>query len=248
VYYQKDNFEYINCQLSTVDSHPSTLPCNHSRVRVLIRQQQFLTADDIFEPDKVLLEQFGLDKHPTYPNVKMFGMLSEDIGYSQLNDDAAICINGIYSEKSAQGESIFYIHQLEECMNNIRRVCTNHTTVTQWREQWFRLPENMKWANRFQVDIYRYYIDTQERIRLLPTQEQHKLMDQLVEVEHRRWLAERIVAGWRQCDTKHGEKRVKERRIHNCIVPFDQLSESEIIKDYNVIATAKLIADLTKEA
>lgn len=248
VYYQKDNFKYVNGKKRPNSDVYEQLPCNSSRVRVLIRQHQFLTADDIFEPDKNILKNFGLDKHPTYPNVKMFGMLSEDIGYSQLNDDAAICINGIYSEKSAQGESIFYIHQFEECVQNIRRVCTDHTTVTQWRDSWFHLAENMKWANRFQVDMYKFYIDTQERMKQLSAKEQSRLMDQLVEVEHRRWLAERIVAGWRQCDAGNGETRVKERRIHNCIIPFDQLSDEEKVKDYNVIATAKLLADLTKES
>ena len=64
-------------------------------------------------------------------------------------------------------------------------------------------------------------------------------------MEHRRWCAERIVAGWRQKDTD--ELRVNERRIHKSIIPYNELSEGEKIKDFNVIATAKLISDEAKK-
>ena len=37
--------------------------------------------------------------------------------------------------------------------------------------------------------------------------------------------------------------RVNERRIHKAIISYKDLNDEEKVKDYNVIATAKLLSD-----
>lgn len=51
-------------------------------------------------------------------------------------------------------------------------------------------------------------------------------METLARIAHRRWMADRIDAGWR-----HGATRDDLRRIHPGLVPFDGLSASDQDKD-----------------
>lgn len=68
-------------------------------------------------------------------------------------------------------------------------------------------------------------------------------MDALAELEHRRWLLDRILNGWRWA-----EKRDNFHRLHPKLIPFDQLDEAEIEKDrVNVRETAKILQELVSE-
>ena len=46
-------------------------------------------------------------------------------------------------------------------------------------------------------------------------------VEMLARVEHRRWMANRILGGWR-----HGSRRDNEARLHPDIVPYDELPEN----------------------
>ena len=62
-------------------------------------------------------------------------------------------------------------------------------------------------------------IDTDE-VELPP--ELTALTEQLAQHIHDLWAAERIAQGW-----NYGERRDDERRLHPCLVPYDELPESE---------------------
>jgi len=63
-----------------------------------------------------------------------------------------------------------------------------------------------------------------------------KEIEMLAEMEHRRWMDERIAEGWR-----YGEKKDVERKISPYLVPYDDLSEET--KDYDRMAV-RIIPDL----
>lgn len=236
VYYQREAFAYKQIP---VGDKTQRVAVNNSRTRVLVRQHQTSAPHEVFAAGQV---GGTLVPHPTYPNLRLFGTIAEGVDLTQLNDDIPMCINGIYSEKSVQGEWLFYISQLDECIAAISAAVGDKSKLTAWRAMWLGLPENLKWANRFQVDMYGYYLRVLERSKLLPPAEHTALMNRLSEAEHRRWLAERVVAGWRQCnDIKEG--KINERRIHTCILPYAELSDAEKLKDYNVIATAPILVE-----
>lgn len=52
----------------------------------------------------------------------------------------------------------------------------------------------------------------------------------LAEKEHEQWVEERVKKGW-----VYGKDRNDQRRIHGCIVPWEQLSETQRQKDQNAI-------------
>ena len=183
------------------------------RTRVLVRQALERATDDVFSSIN----------QEAYPHLQLFGSIEEGLCFSQLDDRIAICINGIYE---------VYSKSPDECTKHIRSVFAQKENETEWRKRWLNLPENKKWANRFQADIYKLYIDTMTR--------SSGMCDILPDMEHRRWCAERILAGWRQ-KAPDGE-RVNSHRIHDMIIPYSQLDDKEKEKDYNVIATAQLIA------
>lgn len=234
VYYRREAFGYE--QITTGDQ-TQRVAVNNSRTRVLVRQHQTSAPDGLFAP-----KQAGdiVLPHPTYPNLRLFGTIAEGVDITQLDDAIPMCINGIYSEKSVKGEWLFYMTQLDECIAAISEAIGDKTKLTKWRAMWLALTENLKWANRFQVDMYGYYIRVLERNSALANDKHAVLMEQLSETEHRRWLAERVAAGWRQCDDAQ-EGKINERRIHKCIVPYGELSDEEKLKDYNVIATAPIL-------
>lgn len=64
---------------------------------------------------------------------------------------------------------------------------------------------------------------------------------------HEQWAATRIEQGWR-----YGSERSDSRKEHPCLVPYEELDESERIYDRNsAIGTLKLITrlgyDITKK-
>ena len=56
---------------------------------------------------------------------------------------------------------------------------------------------------------------------------------------HAAWMKERLAAGWRW-----GEKRDDERKLHPCLVAYDELTEEEKGYDY---ATAEAVVAKLKE-
>lgn len=242
VYYQKENFTYIDGDVkSELDkSKCEKLPKNENKVRVLVRQEQN-DVTNIFMPTTSMIK-FGITENASYPHIRTFGMFGNGLDMKQLDDKIAICINGIYSDESIRGNYYTIFHMLEtDCIDSIKKICRQESQDHRWLDLWLTLPENMKWSNRFQADMYGTYISIMKRIQSMPKNDYDKIQEKLSEVEHLRWCAERIVAGWRQ--KNEGEMRINERRIHKAIISYKDLDNGERVKDFNVIATAKLISD-----
>jgi hypothetical protein len=55
----------------------------------------------------------------------------------------------------------------------------------------------------------------------------------MAEAEHRRWMAERILSGWR-----YGNPRDDAKKLHPSISPYAELSEPEKQKDRDTVTTA----------
>ncbi len=100
---------------------------------------------------------------------------------------------------------------------------------------WKELDEVMKDANRWSADHLSVKLraigcDGVDMSPLDQAVNNPAIFENLSEMEHRRWMAERLMDGWR-----YGPKRDNARKIHHLLVPYDQLSESEKNKDKDMI-------------
>ena len=95
---------------------------------------------------------------------------------------------------------------------------------------WEDLPESLRQANRAQADHLSI------KLRTLTVSRSPETLEALAEAEHRRWMAEKILAGW--C---YGEQRDNTRKRHPSLKPYGQLSEAEKQKDRDTIQTVGTI-------
>jgi hypothetical protein len=68
------------------------------------------------------------------------------------------------------------------------------------------------------------------------------LIEKLARAEHDRWIAERLMSGWRP--TAAGEARNNELMAHDKIVPWDQLNENDRNNDVVQVRAAMDVARL----
>ncbi len=208
VYYQKD---YISLDGKFVKE-------NRMRPRVLIRQELHKGLGEILDSDK-----------KRYSNVKIFGMLNRGLCYELLDDRVPMYINKNY-ELLVEGRK----HNSVMAYNEIK--ASVESGIHSGEAAWLKLAENYRWANRYQVDMFDYYLRVFKQIGLdrvddIDTKLNGELLESLAKVEHRRWMAERTLSGWRAYDENVDDGRVEEFHIHTLFVPYDQLSDYDQEKD-----------------
>ena len=154
---------------------------NDIRTQVLIRQELQHGLGEILDQD-----------NERFKNVKVFGMLTNGLSTQLLNDDMPIFVNEnyklLYEKKCSLQER--YEDGLEELKKSDAR------------ENWIKLSENLRWANRYQIDIFGSYmlilanegITQIDDLKLMTK----PLLEAMSKTELRRWIAERTVSGWRQ--------------------------------------------------
>ncbi len=217
VYFQSDCVSY-KTEINQQGESYKYIDNSRMRPRVLIRQELHQGLSEVLNNDSV-----------RYRNVKVFGMLNKGFSYELLDDKLA-----------------------QEVGNNYRKLVGSYNNGSN-REV---LSENFKWANRYQIDMYGYYMevlaqsgitsmadialvdrdeDTLSQSELLQKDKIDEVLQLLSEVEHRRWMAERTVSGWRQYNKDRGETRMDEYQIHTLIVPNNSLDDTDKAKDYSVI-------------
>ena len=67
----------------------------------------------------------------------------------------------------------------------------------------------------------------------------------LAEVEHRRWIADKALYGFRQ--KVNGEIRVDDVKIHNCMDDYDKLGHKNQLKDHAIVISAPVLVTWAKE-
>jgi hypothetical protein len=92
---------------------------------------------------------------------------------------------------------------------------------------WEELSEGLRQANRSQAD----HISIKRRT--LEISRSRETIEALAEAEHRRWVAEKIVAGWRYAATRDDA-----RRLHPSIRPYAELGPDERQKDRDTVLLA----------
>jgi len=104
---------------------------------------------------------------------------------------------------------------------------------------WEGLDEFMKDANRWAADhlsvkLRSIGLDGQDLSVFDKVANDAEFLEKLSEMEHRRWMAERLMDGW-----SYGPKRDNRKKIHDLLIPYRQLAVEEKDKDKNMIQNIK---------
>ena len=149
-------------------------------------------------------------------------------------------INGKADEDSNGQEGAKTIH--EKYLKQVKAHKESLTDLKDWTEKeahktWDMLPEYLRDKNRDQAD--HFPIKSKIILKLLSASNKREdffnnnkeILEQMAELEHRRWMASSVVSGFR-----FGEKRDELiKRTHPDIVPYDRLDEDTKNYDRNVI-------------
>ena len=183
-----------------------------SESKVLVRQELLHGLGEVLDCDEA-----------RHRNVRVFGMLTEGVSDELLDDTIPMFINHNY-ERLCRGEGL-------QCVD------TECVLSNEAYESWVMLSENRRYANRYQVDAFGGYKRTLEQCGVSRAEDvgsmSAEVLASLARAEHRRWIAERSVSGWRA--VREGETRDNVYHLHDMIVPYERLTEQEQRKDEQVI-------------
>ncbi|MFR9524275.1 MAG: RyR domain-containing protein [Rikenellaceae bacterium] len=196
-----------------IEGDKKNITANNMRTNILIRQELQHGLGEILDKD-----------NDRFKNVKIFGMLTDGVSQQLFNDDLPMYINHNYN-LLIESKQLLPLYLAGEVDLDLAAA----------KADWIELSENMRWSNRYQVDAFASYIKALAALGV--TRVEHladldsKLLEPLAETEHRRWMAERTVSGWRQIRPKEGEVRMDKFQHHTLFVPYDQLDQTEKDKD-----------------
>jgi len=107
---------------------------------------------------------------------------------------------------------------------------------------WDRLPVDWSFLDESYRESNRLQAAGLEINRLLwkscPDDHKEKLLEQLAKAEHMRWMADKVMHGWRWSGSIEPSTRDDRKRIHHLLVPFESLSNEEKMKDLSPLKKA----------
>lgn len=188
-------------------------------------------------------KSFRKTHYDKYHNVYPFGMKIRRIYPNNMEDLKACIIHSDFEDqwgnKDNTQEDIITVRNLYELVEN-KDNDKLRSLVEKAFLRWYVLPENMKSANRYQTDNHKQIKLILERNGITSMEQISKLDDDLLflcsDIEHRRWIGERVVAGWQQSPYESNGivLRQDSLRLHHDIRKTSEIQD-EINKDDNVV-------------
>lgn len=221
---------------------------NHMLTQVLIRQEVNHGIGLILDEDQT-----------HYKNFHVFGMFEEGLNLELLDDTLPLLAKENYTkmedgsfrqkflEIMKESKPVFdYKSWYElpewERMSNRYQIDLLNTYLNVLCSKGLlqRKKDNLEgWDTESYVNSgYYKLLDSEEREENIPPYEE-KLALEIAEIEHRRWNAERKIAGWRAPDCE-GE-RLEAFYIHPFIRPFNELDKKTQYKDIIVLRAMPLL-------
>lgn len=202
---------------------------HNENVEILVRQEMQTGLAELLSSEN--------DK---YRNIKVFGTLDKGMDDALVDDIMPMIINAFYNYSYGGGFSIDtkkYPTYFEYANAEPERALNDAYHL------WIPLNEDMRFANRYQIEIYRTYMVYRDTLEQNPSI--------LYQMEHLRWAADRCIIGYRDshelvnADGSHGVKD-KKLKLHFDIIPYYDLTEGEKDKDKNVVKNMDKVMDLAK--
>ena len=177
----------------------------NSTTQVLVRQEIKEGLADLLD-----------EENGKYSNLKIFGTLDKGVDDQLLDDKMAMCISAYYHCKYDLNPPVDFFELAKADIEKARQIAEEH---------WSSLNEDKRFANRYQVEIYKTYQTYRALLEANP--------ELLYQTEHLRWCAERSIAGYRSL----AEEGIKNEvyQIHRLIIPYHQLDPKEREKDRDAL-------------
>ena len=169
------------------------------------------------------------NKNGKYSNVKLFGTLDKGVDDTLLDDKMPVFIGAYYHFKYDVGKDFF-----EEVENDASKA------ISEAARHWIALNEDMRFSNRYQVEMYKTYKTYRKYFQRNP--------EVLYQMEHLRWCAERSITGYRDAHEQGVKYTQDDFQIHKLIVPYGKLPTHEKLKDRDVLEIMDKVIKLSKEA
>ena len=197
-------------------------------------------------------------KGTKYANVHIFGMTNKGLCKELMSDDFAMYINAYYAvsyykrndpktNSSDPQDPIIrdYDRHVAELVKKYPEkkayrfidwviIPEEHDFMHQIATRlWMLLNEDLRFSNRYQVDMYDTYI-------------KYKDSPKLRQMEHLRWNADRSIVGYRS--SYDSQIKSYDFKLHMNIVPFYKLSAADHKKDSDVIDTMRALTSTKDNA
>ena len=221
------------------DGKPCVRP--NDRVRILVRQ-----------PENAIIDI--LEDAPKYRNIRFFGAVDDALMECQFDDTGAMLAGAFYALKFYSGDArdsksriirsfigTYGLGENESLWSYMDR--NPEAALALAAQLWYVSDEQARFSNRYQVEMY----DAYERYEsLVPP-------DALSRMEHLRWVAERLIVGFRKFPYvgEHGTVAPEwkavfreckaEYKLHNLLIPHKDLPAGEKVKDEDVIVNRRII-------
>ncbi len=157
-----------------------------------------------------------------------FDLIQQDLAFQNIGEDLAPYCHGFYLDTTDK-KSIKYHMEYEKLPPDIKA-----DNVAAAR----RIPRVLSLIN---MQVVKTKEDEIKRNDNIANAIENNL-ELLAEAEHNGWMDEKFRKGWRP--TAQGEKRDDKQQIHDCLVPYSELSEENKDKDRNSVKNYPEIIDL----
>jgi hypothetical protein len=221
-----------------------------SAVWEFAKQTEQIELDDKVNNPK----EFRKAQYDKYHNVYPFGMKMRHLYPNEIEDLKACIIHADYEDQwcntDKAPEEKITVHHLYELIEHHEDEKLKLLIDTAFA-QWYTLSENIKSANRYQTDNHKQIKVILEMNGISSMKQLSKLDDELLylcsDIEHRRWIGERVAAGWQQSPYKYDGiiLRQDSLRMHYDIRKTSEINE-EIDKDDNVVINVLMLDHICK--
>lgn len=201
----------------------------NKNVEILVRQQMQSGLAELLS-----------NENDRYHNIKIFGTFDKGMDDKLVDDIMPMIINAFY-EYSYGGK--FSVDTKNYASFFEYAKAEPEKALYDAYRHWIPLNEDMRFANRYQIEIYRTYNVYRKLL-----DENHEI---LYRMEHLRWCADRCITGYLDThsfvnpDGKLGIKD-KKLKLHYDIVPYNDLSALDKDKDKNVVTNMDKVMELAK--
>ena len=193
--------------------------------------------------------EFRSAQYDKYHNVYPFGMKIRRVYPNKIEDLKSCLIHADYEAlwcntniPTEEKTTIAYLYKLVEHNETVKL----ESLINNAFSRWYKLSENIKSANRYQTDNHKQILLILKKNGITSVEHVSNMNDELLylcsDIEHRRWIGERVIAGWQQSPYRFNGKIMRQDslRMHYDIRKTSEI-DGEISKDDNVIINVLML-------